>query len=130
MAKRLRKKDHNRIDAPVLRVQVRMVNGVIGPGKIDLLEHVDREGGISAAARCMGMSFRRAWHLIQSMESAIGQAVVETEVGGTGGGGARLTEFGSELVKRYRKTMTAIDAKGLPFLEWLDSGRAAKPKCR
>ena len=130
MDKRTRKKGDMRFEAPALRVQVRMVNGVIGPGKIALLEYIDREGGISAAARCMKMSFRRAWHLIKSLEAALGQAVVETEVGGAGGGGAWLTEFGSELVARYRKTMTVIDAEAMPLLEWLDSDHAAKPESR
>lgn len=120
MGKRPKKTGNLRIEAPELRVQIRMVNGVIGPGKIALLENIDREGGISAAARSMGMSFRRAWHLIHSLEAALGRDVVKTKVGGPKGGGARLTEFGNELVTRCRKTMAVIDTEALPLLEWLD----------
>ena len=113
-----------------LQTKIRLIGGVIGPGKIELLEHIEREGSISAAAQCMGTSFRRAWHLVNSTNEALGRPVVETEVGGAGGGGAQLTDFGRELVERYRNLMSAIDEDALPFLEWLNSDCATKRKTR
>jgi len=103
-----------------LKIQLRVGGGVVGPGKVRLLETVEREGGISAAAKVMGLSYRRAWYLIDTMNAALGQAVVETKVGGEGGGGASMTPFGSELVRRYRDALGAVDRSAKPFLDWLD----------
>ncbi|WP_020180398.1 winged helix-turn-helix domain-containing protein [Methylopila sp. M107] len=76
--------------------------GRIGPGKIELLETIAREGSISAAGRAMDMSYRRAWDLVDEMARICGQPVVASQTGGKHGGGARLTAFGEELVARYR----------------------------
>ena len=105
--------------APSLKIRLQVGGGVIGPGKISLLEFVDSEGGITAAAQAMGLSFRRAWYLIDTMNAALGQPVVLTKVGGGGGGGARLTSFGRELVVRYRETLARVDDEAVPFLDWL-----------
>jgi len=104
---------------PKLHVKIRLAGGVVGPGKIALLDHIRREGSISAAARGMGMSFRRAWHLIDTLNQAVGRPVVETSVGGSRGGGARLTDFGDELVERYQRTLQAVDADAAALLEWI-----------
>jgi len=74
----------------------------IGPGKVDLLEAIAETGSISAAARRFGMSYRRAWQLIDQMNRALVRPVVETATGGSHGGGTRLTKTGEELVRRYR----------------------------
>ncbi|MBV8911903.1 MAG: LysR family transcriptional regulator [Acetobacteraceae bacterium] len=74
----------------------------LGPGKVRLLELIGETGSISAAGRAMGMSYRRAWLLIDALNKTFRTAVVETREGGTGGGGASLTPFGSELVASYR----------------------------
>jgi len=74
----------------------------VGPGKIRLLEAVADSGSISSAGRELGMSYRRAWMLIEQMNLDFRRKVVTTQLGGTHGGGARLTPFGRELVKRYR----------------------------
>ena len=74
----------------------------VGPGKIKLLEAVAESGSISSAGRALGMSYRRAWMLVEQMNLAFRRKVVTTQLGGTHGGGARLTPFGRELVKRYR----------------------------
>ena len=75
----------------------------IGPGKARLLESVRDTGSISAAAREMGMSYKRAWLLLDSLNAAFEPTVVTTSQGGAGGGGARLTDFGRELLERYRR---------------------------
>jgi len=74
----------------------------LGPGKADLLDAVVETGSISAAARAMGMSYRRAWTLIDAMNSDFKLPLVESSAGGSGGGGAHLTETGHEALRRYR----------------------------
>ncbi len=78
--------------------------GVLGPGKIGLLEMVDRHASISAAGRSMKMSYRRAWLLIHGLNAMFKQPVVLTRHGGTGGGQASLTPFGRKVVHAYRAT--------------------------
>lgn len=77
--------------------------GQIGPGKINLLKAVASEGSISAAARTMGMSYRRAWLLIDAMNKTCGQAVVDTRIGGPDRGGASLTALGADLVSLFEE---------------------------
>lgn len=76
--------------------------GRIGPGKIALLEEIDRSGSISAAGRALGMSYRRAWLLVGDLNKLLGAPVVATQLGGSHGGGASLTPLGSDLVARFR----------------------------
>ncbi len=74
----------------------------LGPGKVQLLEAVDEHGSISAAARSMDMSYRRAWLLIDSLQRIFRDPVIQTTLGGRGGGTATLTPFGRTIVTRYR----------------------------
>ena len=112
-------------DKAAFKIKVKFGGAVIGPGKIALLRLIEEEGGISAAARGLGLTYRRAWHLIDTLNQAAGQPVVETSVGGAGGGGARLTKFGGELVRRYEEAVAKIDSEGRDLLEWLDSERSS-----
>src|SRR5437870_686025 len=82
----------------------------IGPGKIALLEWVDRTGSLSAAGRSLGMSYRRAWLLLHSVNDSFSEASVIVSVGGRDGGGAQLTPFGRKLIANYRGFETAVDA--------------------
>lgn len=79
----------------------------IGPGKASLLEHIQSTGSISAAARAMGMDYKRAWLLLDSVNQAFRNPAVERSTGGHGGGGASLTRFGQELLDRYRRLEAA-----------------------
>jgi molybdate transport system regulatory protein len=74
----------------------------VGPGKIALLEGIARTGSLSQAARELGMSYRRGWDLLASLNASFREPVAVTATGGRGGGGARLTRFGAELINRYR----------------------------
>lgn len=74
----------------------------MGPGKAELLEHIRDTGSISAAARRMKMSYRRAWLLVEAMNQCFRQPLVESSKGGVHGGGAQLTSFGEEALARYR----------------------------
>src|ERR1700682_2340447 len=74
----------------------------LGPGKIQILEAIRDGGSISEAARGMKMSYRSAWVLVDSMNSQFRKPVVNTTLGGRGGGSATLTDFGADVIRRYR----------------------------
>jgi molybdate transport system regulatory protein len=74
----------------------------IGPGKAELLEAIDREGSISAGGRALGMSYRRAWTLVDTMNRCWTEPLVKTSIGGGVGGGAKLTPFGHAVLKAFR----------------------------
>jgi molybdate transport system regulatory protein len=77
-------------------------NRPLGPGKIQILEAIRDGGSISEAARGMKMSYRSAWLLVHSMNSLFRKPVVNTTLGGRGGGSATLTELGAEVIRHYR----------------------------
>ena len=99
----------SRNPAPRLRILIGSATS-LGPGKADLLEAISRQGSISAAARSMGMSYRRAWKLVDAMNRCFQGALVETATGGRGGGGAQVTPFGLEVLERYRRTEAKASA--------------------
>ncbi|WP_026791843.1 winged helix-turn-helix domain-containing protein [Pleomorphomonas oryzae] len=110
-----------------LRFQLRVdADTRIGPGKISLLEAIARAGSISAAARELEMTYRRAWELIDHMNKAFGQPLV---VGHTGSaGGASLTELGGDVVRRYRLIEQLAREAAAPHLTVLDAAvMAAAP---
>jgi molybdate transport system regulatory protein len=74
----------------------------MGPGKADLLDAIERSGSISAAARAMGMSYRRAWMLVDAMNRCFAEPLVETHPGGGQQAGARVTAKGREVREAYR----------------------------
>lgn len=87
------------------RLRIRIVFGereMIGPGKAELLERIDRCGSIAAAGREMGMSYKRAWELVGTLNAMFSAPVVESTRGGPGGGGAVLTQAGREVLDLYR----------------------------
>jgi molybdate transport system regulatory protein len=75
----------------------------VGPGKIALLEEIAKSGSLSQAARRMGISYRRAWLLLDSLNTSFSLPTTVNKTGGVGGGGAELTAFGVLLVERYRQ---------------------------
>ncbi len=88
---------------PSLSVRIDLESrGRIGPGKIQLLEHIRDHGSISAAGREMDMSYKRAWDLVDEINRICGQVAVSRQAGGKNGGGAVLTAFGTSLIARYR----------------------------
>src|SRR5882724_2201536 len=87
-----------------IKVSIHFESGArIGPGKAALLESIRDTGSISAAARGMGMTYKRAWLLLDSINQAFTEPVVSAAPGGSGGGGANLTPFGADVLKRYRR---------------------------
>jgi molybdate transport system regulatory protein len=99
-------------DGPALKVKLQLLCGgeiAMGPGKADLLEAIAREGSISGAGRAMGMSYRRAWLLVDAMNRCWREPLVATTPGGATKGGARLTPLGEQVLQRYR---SLVDAAG------------------
>jgi len=97
----------------------------IGPGKIRLLEAIAETGSISQAGRALGMSYRRAWLLVADLNACFRQPVVEAQTGGSRGGGAALTRFGSKLVAQYRALERAAHRAGARQLRELEA--ASRP---
>ena len=91
-----------------LSIRIDLASGDrIGPGKIALLEAIRSTGSISAAARSIGMSYRRAWLLVEEINRALREPAVTAETGGVRGGGAVVTPVGERVVGLYR----AIEAQ-------------------
>lgn len=94
------------VDAPFLKLRMRVIAGetnAIGPGKIELLEAIDATRSIAAAAKSLGMSYRRAWLLVDELNQALCSPAVAATTGGARGGGSALTETGHQAVELYRK---------------------------
>ena len=82
----------------------------LGPGKVALLEAIRETGSISAAGRKLGMSYRRAWLLVDALNRAFRRPVITTATGGREGGGTELTTTGLEIIRRYRKVEALASA--------------------
>jgi molybdate transport system regulatory protein len=81
----------------------------IGPGKAALLDSIAATGSISESARRMGMSYRRAWLLVDTMNRCFREPVVAAATGGTGGGGAAITPFGRRVLAQFRAMQSHVD---------------------
>src|ERR1700719_179589 len=103
-----------------VRITIAFDSGArIGPGKAKLLESIRDTGSISAAARDMGMSYKRAWLLLDTINQAFTEPVVTAAPGGAGGGGAMLTAFGVDLLRRYRRILDKATALAVDDLSAL-----------
>jgi molybdate transport system regulatory protein len=90
--------------APVVRFRIDFAgNSSVGPGKISLLEAIRDAGSLSQGARNIGMSYRRAWLLVESLKQSFREPVTRANTGGKDGGGMLVTEFGDALIKHYRE---------------------------
>ena len=112
---------------PRLKLRIDFDPGrALGPGKIKLLELIDRHGSISEAGRRMGMSYRRAWLLVDSLNHCFRAPVVASQTGGQHGGGASLTEFGHAVIRHYREIESAAEAAGAAHIKALAEALAEK----
>ncbi len=103
--------------APRLALSLRLLHGAaiaIGPGKADLLDAIAATGSISAAARAMGLSYRRAWLLVETMNAAFATPLVVANRGGGGGGGAVLTNDGVAVLGDFRSMTAAAGTAAAP----------------
>ena len=100
-------------DPQPTRLQLRIYFGgeaMLGPGKAELLQRIHDTGSISAAGRAMKMSYKRAWMLVEEMNAAFRDPLVDRTRGGAGGGGARVTEAGLAVMALYRAVESAAAA--------------------
>ncbi|MCX8114959.1 MAG: LysR family transcriptional regulator [Burkholderiaceae bacterium] len=88
--------------SPRLSIRIDFDGGRLGPGKVELLEHIARERSIAAAARAMGMSYKRAWALVDTMNQLFREPVVTTQPGRNTAGATEVTAFGRRIVALYR----------------------------
>jgi molybdate transport system regulatory protein len=109
---------------PCRRITLRLTlsdRAALGPGKADLLEAIRDSGSIAAAGRRMGMSYQRAHGLVAAMNAAFREPLVATAMGGTGGGGARLTPLGEQVLRAYREAEALTEAAIAERVAWLRS---------
>jgi molybdate transport system regulatory protein len=118
---------------PDVQFRLRIRNGddiAVGPGKVELLEAIADTGSITAAAKSLDMSYRRAWLLVDTMNRCFRSRVVETEAGGTHGGGTQLTTLGKKLVRSYRLIEARAAKAGATEIAALTRLLASSPKSR
>ena len=111
-----------RPDEPLLKL--RLVFGpdeMIGPGKAELLERIEKTGSIAAAGREMGMSYKRAWMLVETMNDMFRDPVVVSSRGGARGGGAKVTDVRFAVLKEYRALEWLTRDSGKPHVQKLQS---------
>ena len=107
-------------DYPRLRLRLTFgPDDMMGPGKAELLERIARTGSIAAAGREMGMSYKRAWQLVETMNTMFREPVVHSSRGGSKGGGASVTETGQAVLEAYRALEAAAGAAGREPLQRL-----------
>jgi molybdate transport system regulatory protein len=119
---------------PRINIWVEMDDEVVlSVWRVRLLEHIRETGSITAAAKIMDVPYRRAWERIQEIESRLGFALLDTEVGGEGGGGAKLTSRAEDLIQRFHRFVDGIDdeiegrfqrAFGDALESWVESDEA------
>src|ERR1700751_1112862 len=113
-----------------LEPRIRILLGssiAIGPGKAALLQAIGETGSIAAAGRRMGMSYRRAWLLAKTMNACFREPLIEAAKGGVGGGSARLTSLGREVLALYRAMEDHAAAAVVPDMERLRGLLAEQP---
>jgi molybdate transport system regulatory protein len=99
----------------------------LGPGKIDLLESIERTGSLRQAAQALSMSYRRAWLLIDGLNRSFSEPATTASVGGQGGGGVKLTPFGHEILRCYRAAEQSIEALARTELQSIAAKALATP---
>lgn len=111
-------------EKPIPRIRLKMDNDIaFGPGKAQLLGLIDQHRSISAAARAMGVSYRRAWLMVETMNRYATSPLVSTATGGRRGGGAQLTDLGVTTLDRYR----TLERKLADLPEFLELSSAFGP---
>ena len=115
-----------------LKLKIQITCGAeiaMGPGKADLLDAIAREGSISGAGRLLGMSYRRAWQLVDVMNRCWNEPLVITSPGSAHGGGARVTPFGTEVLAHYRALQATLDESARsPDFAALSAALRSEPK--
>jgi molybdate transport system regulatory protein len=119
----------SKLQIPAIRLRIDLgPDSALGPGKIALLEYIGSTGSLSQAARELGMSYRRAWLLLDDVNRMFAEPAATTSVGGSGGGGAQLTDLGKAIIKVYREIESAAEKAAGSRIAWLASCRGKSTK--
>lgn len=116
----MRKHKYERGLRPSLQSKVSVDDNVIGPGKIELLRLVGKHGSISAAAKEMGLAYRRAWFLLETLQKCFEGALYTSARGGSRQGGTLLTPLGEDLLEQHAQHLKVLDATAAPFIDWVE----------
>jgi molybdate transport system regulatory protein len=116
-------------DYPLTKLRVILgPETLLGPGKADLLQAIEETGSIAAAGRRMGMSYKRAWYLVDTLNAYFREPVVTSVKGGPKGGGASLTDTGKAVLAHYRRIQRKAEIAVEGDLKKLAALAASKPK--
>lgn len=123
----MRKHPYEPGSPPSLSSKIAVDDNVIGSGKVELLQRVSETGSISAAAKDMGLAYRRAWFLLETLQLCFEEPLFTSARGGSTQGGTSLTPLGQELLQEHEKHLAALKETAIPFIEWVQNNKRVSP---
>ena len=115
--------NNKKTDKPGIRLKVYVREDMVGGGKLELLKIVGETGSISSAAKIMGLDYKRAWFLLDTLQRCFKNPLFLTNRGGGSSGGTSLTELGTQLIEKFNKTDTEVKKVTSDFLKWLEENQ-------
>jgi len=115
--------NNKKTDKPGIRLKVYVREDMVGGGKLELLKIVGETGSISSAAKIMGLDYKRAWFLLDTLQRCFKNPLFLTNRGGGSSGGTSLTELGIQLIEKFNKTDTEVKKVTSEFLKWLEENQ-------
>ena len=115
--------NNKKTDKPGIRLKVYVREDMVGGGKLELLRIVGETGSISSAAKIMGLDYKRAWFLLDTLQRCFKNPLFLTNRGGGSSGGTSLTELGTQLIEKFNKTDTEVKKVTSEFLKWLEENQ-------
>ncbi len=115
--------NNKKTDKPGIRLKVYVREDMVGGGKLELLRIVGETGSISSAAKIMGLDYKRAWFLLDTLQRCFKNPLFLTNRGGGSSGGTSLTELGIQLIEKFNKTDTEVKKVTSEFLKWLEENQ-------
>ena len=115
--------NNKKTDKPGIRLKVYVREDMVGGGKLELLRIVGETGSISSAAKIMGLDYKRAWFLLDTLQRCFKNPLFLTNRGGGSSGGTSLTELGIQLIEKFNKTDTEVKKVTSKFLKWLEENQ-------
>ena len=115
--------NNTKTDKPGIRLKVYVREDMVGGEKLELLKIVGETGSISSAAKIMGLDYKRAWFLLDTLQRCFKNPLFLTNRGGGSSGGTSLTELGTQLIEKFNKTDTEVKKVTSEFLKWLEENQ-------
>tara|TARA_B100000927_G_scaffold131856_1_gene106130 strand:- start:256 stop:621 length:366 start_codon:yes stop_codon:yes gene_type:complete len=120
------KTNNNKTKKPGIRLKVYVREDMVGGGKLELLKIVGETGSISSAAKSMGLDYKRAWFLLDTLQRCFKKPLFITHRGGGASSGTSLTDLGTQLIERFDKTDIEVKKVTSNFLNWLEKHQREK----